>query len=156
MLLDGVHDDRRVVEVLLGQDGQHVDERLAVDVQIGQARQVLGLDLPGPLIHGGLVERGSSHNCTLNSSPTTRTGKPMHCTVTAEPNGSLTRSTLSCAHSSDEGLASSGHTNLTLSLSHTLKLFLFFASLLLLPQLLPKVVGCGSVYSREQLLAGAQ
>lgn len=155
MLLDGVHDDRRVVEVLLGQDGQHVDERLAVDVQIRQARQVLGLDLPGPLIHGGLVERGSSHNCTLNSSPTT-TGKPMHCTVTAEPNGSLTRSTLSCAHSSDEGLASSGHTNLTLSLSFSHTQTFFLAFLLLLPQLPPKVVGCGSVYSREQLLAGAQ
>lgn len=64
MLLDGVHDDRGVVEVLLGQDSQHVDERLAVDVEVGQAGQVLGLDLPGPLVHGGLVQGGSRHNCT--------------------------------------------------------------------------------------------
>lgn len=65
MLLDGVHDDRGVVEVLLGQDGQHVDERLAVDVEVSQAGQVLGLDLPGPLVHGGLVQGGSRHDCTL-------------------------------------------------------------------------------------------
>lgn len=65
MLLDGVHDDRGVVEVLLGQDGQHVDERLAVNVEVSQTGQVLGLDLPGPLVHGGLVQGGSRHDCTL-------------------------------------------------------------------------------------------
>lgn len=67
MLLDGVHDDWGVVKVLLGQDGQHVDERLAVDIQIGQAGQILGLDLPSPLVYGGLVQGGSCgrHNCTI-------------------------------------------------------------------------------------------
>lgn len=73
MLLDGVHDDRGVVEVFLGQDGQHVDERLAVDVQIRQAGQILGLDFPGPFVHGSLVKGGRCHDCTLRDASSDET-----------------------------------------------------------------------------------
>lgn len=41
MLFDGVHDDLAMLDVLLRQNGQHVDERLAVVRQVNQTGQIL-------------------------------------------------------------------------------------------------------------------
>lgn len=41
MLLDGIHDDLAMLDVLLGQNRQHIDQRLAVVRQIHQTGQVL-------------------------------------------------------------------------------------------------------------------
>lgn len=45
MLLDGFHDDVPVLDVVLGQHRQHVYQRLAVDVEVHEGRQVLLFDV---------------------------------------------------------------------------------------------------------------
>lgn len=41
MLFDRVHDDLAVLDVLFGQNGQHINQRLAVVRQIDEAGQIL-------------------------------------------------------------------------------------------------------------------
>lgn len=53
MLLDGVDNHLAVLDVLLGQNGQHVDQRLAVVRQIHQTGQVLLGELLVFLVGGG-------------------------------------------------------------------------------------------------------
>lgn len=45
MLLDGVNDDLAVLHVFLGQNRQHVDQRLAVVRQIDETGQILAREL---------------------------------------------------------------------------------------------------------------
>lgn len=60
VLFHRVHDDLGILEVFLGQYRQHVYQRFAVDVQVGQTGQVFFLDLLRPAL--GICRR-LVHHC---------------------------------------------------------------------------------------------